>query len=63
MALTRYINKINDSKTAKAVYKRHEQFFCEILQYDMLNPIDIDEELEELIEIESSNLMSIDYTS
>ena len=48
-------------KQQKAVSKCYQQLFGETLQQAMLNPIDIEEALDELIEAESS--MDIDYTS
>ena len=41
----------------------YEQLFGETLQRAMLNPIDIEEALEELSEAESSKSMDIDDTS
>ena len=48
-------------KQQKEVIKCYQQLFGETLQQAMLNPIDIEEALDELIEAESS--MDIDYTS
>ena len=48
-------------KQQKAVNKCYEQLFGETLQQAMLNPIDIEEALEELNEAGSS--MDIDDTS
>ena len=44
----------------KAVNKCYEQLFGETLHQAKLNPIDIEEELEDLIEAESSKSMDID---
>ena len=48
-------------KQQKAVNKCYQQLFGETLQQAMLNPIDIEEALEDLNEAESS--MDIDDTS
>ena len=50
-------------KEQQAVNKCYKQLFGETLQQAMLNPIDIEEALEELNEAESSKSMDIDDTS
>ena len=50
-------------KQQKMVNKCYEQLFGETLQQAMLNPIDIEEVLEELSDTESSKSMDIDDTS
>ena len=50
-------------KQQKEVNKCYEQLFGETLQQAMLNPIDIEEALEELSEAESSKSMDLDDTS
>ena len=50
-------------KEQKAVNKCYKQLFGETLQQAMLNPIDIEEALEELNEAESYKSMDIDDTS
>ena len=50
-------------KQQKAVNKCYQQLFGETLQQAMLNPIDIEEALEELKKAVSSKSIDLDETS
>jgi hypothetical protein len=63
LAPSRLKNKRNDTKGTKGGNICYKQLFGETLQQAMLNPIDIEEALEELNEAESSKSMDIDDTS
>ena len=56
-------NKRDDTKATKGDKQMLEQLFGETIQQDILNPIDIEEALEELNKAESSKSMDIDDTS